>query len=100
MLFIEAETSEGEAGTWGWGVVGSVWEDIFQWELGVIVDGQGHSGGSSLCWKTSFFSASFRIILPWSTSVLHRKWTVFTFAILTTTTWSRSRYPHFTDEVN
>lgn len=36
MLFIEAETSEGEASTWGWGVVGSVWEDIFQWELGMI----------------------------------------------------------------
>lgn len=33
--FIEVET-EGEAGAWGWGGVGSVWESIFQWELGMI----------------------------------------------------------------
>lgn len=87
--FIEVETSEGEAGAWGWDVIGSVWDGEFQLEFGIISERIGRATREGvLCARGQKFLLSHHSHIAMSTSVLHRKWVVFTFASLTIAAWT------------
>lgn len=63
----EVEMSEGEAGTPRYGVVGSVWDSVFQWVFSVISERMGR-----MTWKGVLCARRQVSSQPLSTSVLHR----------------------------
>lgn len=85
------EMLDREAGVCKWGgwlsmgqcISVGVWHDIRE-------DGQWPRRVVSVPGDRSFFSASFHVVLPLRTRVLHRNWIGFTFVIWNTTRWSRS----------
>lgn len=59
MAFIEVETLEGETGAWGWDVIGSVWDGVFQLKFGMVSERMGRvTGVGDLCAKGQKFLLS------------------------------------------
>lgn len=66
----EVETSEGEAGTPRYGVVGSVWDSVFQWMFDVISERMGRMTQKGvLCARRQKFLLS---LLSHHTAVEHK----------------------------